>query len=268
MNARNDGKGLETTMKEALAPTGCTRDEEASTKSSAWRFAPLGVIVAVLALGYGLGLHGYFSLGYVGDSREALRGYLDTHYALTLVVFILVYVLATAASFPVAAVLSMVGGFLFGWLVGSVVVVFAATLGASILFLAARSACGEFLRGRVGGFAERLARGFERDAFTYLLVLRLAPFIPFCIVNIAPALFDVRLKTFVAATAIGILPGALAYTMVGKGLDSVLVAAREAGRNATLADLVTPQITYALAGLALVAVAAAVVKTLWSRRVA
>jgi uncharacterized membrane protein YdjX (TVP38/TMEM64 family) len=254
------------TMKEALASSSCAREKEASTKSFAWRFAPLGVIVAALALGYALGLHGYFSLGYVGESREVLRGYVDTHYALTLVAFILAYVLATAASFPVAAVLSMVGGFLFGWLVGSLAVVFAATFGASILFLAARSACGGLLCKRVGGFGERLARGFERDPFTYLLVLRLAPFIPFCVVNVAPALFDVRLKIYVAATAIGILPGALAYTMVGQGLDSVLVAAREAGRDATLGDLVTPQITYALAGLALVAIVAAVVKTLWSRR--
>ena len=116
--------------------------------------------------------------------------------------------MAAALSFPAAAILTIFSGFLFGWLPGTVFAMLGATGGATLLFLAARTAFGGFLRERVGGFAARLSDGFARDAFSYLLVLRLAPFIPFFVVNIAPALFNVRLRTFVLATVIGILPGA------------------------------------------------------------
>ncbi len=137
----------------------------------------------------------------------------------------------TALSFPAASVLTIFAGFLFGWLPGAGLAVVGATTGASILFLAARTAFGGFLRDRAGGLAARFSKGFEKDAFAYLLVLRLAPFVPFFVVNIAPALCGVRPKVFVAATVIGILPGALAYSWLGQGLDSVLLAAKAAGRR-------------------------------------
>src|SRR4029077_18693723 len=109
----------------------------------------------------------------------------------------------------------------------------------------------------------RFAKGFEEDAFAFLLVLRLAPFIPFFVVNVAPAFFHVRLRTFVPATAIGIVPGDFAYAWLGQGVGSVLDAAKAAGRNATAKDLVTPEITFAFAALALVALVAAVVRKRW-----
>lgn len=218
------------------------------------RFAPLAVIVAGLALAYAMGWHRYFSLTFLAESREMLLGFVAANYALSVAGFALVYVLAVAFSVPAASILTIFGGFLFGWLVAGTVVAFAATAGATIVFLAARSAFGDFLRDKVGGVARRLADGFERDAFSYLLVLRLAPVFPFFVVNIAPALFNVSLRTYVAATFLGILPGTFAYAYLGEGLDSVLVAAHEAGTEISAGDLVTPQIT--LAFLALAAVAA------------
>ena len=132
--------------------------------------------------------------------------------------FVAFYALAAAFSFPAAFVLTIFGGFLFGWLPGADRSPSSARPAVRrLLFLAARTAFGGFLRERLGGLAASLAEGFEQDAFAYLLVLRLAPFIPFFVVNIAPALFNVRLRTFVAATAIGILPGALAYSWLGQG---------------------------------------------------
>lgn len=218
------------------------------------RFAPLAVIAAGLALAYAMGWHRYFSLTFLAESREMLLGFVAANYALSVAGFAVVYVLAVAFSVPAASILTIFGGFLFGWLVAGTVVAFAATAGATIVFLAARSAFGDFLRDKVGGVARRLADGFERDAFSYLLVLRLAPVFPFFVVNIAPALFNVSLRTYVAATFLGILPGTFAYAYLGEGLDSVLVAAHEAGTEISAGDLVTPQIT--LAFLALAAVAA------------
>jgi uncharacterized membrane protein YdjX (TVP38/TMEM64 family) len=111
-----------------------------------------------------------------------------------------------------------------------------------------------------------MALGLQRDAFGYLLVLRLAPFVPFQLVNVAPALCNVGFKTFVAATLIGILPGAFTYAWLGHGLDSVFDAVSSTGRKPEMADLLTPEITMAFAALALVAALAAIVRRVWARR--
>lgn len=232
------------------------------------RFAPLAAIAAGLALGYALGLHHYLSLDFLAESRDRLKAGAAAHPVLAPAGFAALYALAVAFSFPAASVLTIFSGFLFGWLLGGLLAVAAATLGATALFLAARSALGGFLKERAGGWAARLGEGFRRGAFGYLLVLRLAPFIPFLVVNVAPALFNVRLRTFVATTFIGIMPGAFAYAWLGQGVDSVLVAARAAGRSPRVADLVTPEITVAFAALAGVAALAALTKRVWAARAA
>ena len=234
----------------AMAETGDT----VARKGAFRRFAPLAAIAGGLAFAYAMGWQRYLSLAFLAESREMLLDFVAVHYAASVAGFAALYTLAVAFSIPAASVLTIFGGFLFGWLVGGIIVAFAATAGATVVFLAARSAFGDFLRDRVGARVRRLADGFEKDAFSYLLVLRLAPVFPFFVINIAPALFNVPLRTYVAATFFGILPGTFAYAYLGQGLDSVLVAAREAGTEVTAADLVTPQIT--LAFLALAAVAA------------
>ena len=95
--------------------------------------------------------------------------------------------------------------------------VFAATIGATILFLAARSSFGSVLRERLGNKAQAFAEGLKKDAFSYLLVLRLAPVFPFFVVNVAPALFDVKLRDYVLATFLGIIPGTFAFAWLGEG---------------------------------------------------
>lgn len=231
-------------------------------KSRLAHFAPLAVIVAVLAAGYALGLHDYLRLSMLAESREQLKAYVDAHPLLAPALFMLLYAAAVAVSFPAASVLTIFAGFLFGWLLGGALVVVAATAGATVLFLAARSAFRDTVRRRLGGVAGKLARGFEEGAFGYLLVLRLAPIFPFWVVNLAPALFNVRVKTYVAATALGITPGTFAYAYLGRGLESVLVAAARSGKDLTAADLVTPQITLAFAALALVALIPLVIRKL------
>lgn len=234
----------------------------ARTRDTVLRFAPLAIVVAGLAVGYSLGWQRYLSLMFLAESHDMLRGAVDRHFFLSLSAFAAVYVLAVAFSFPAASILTVFAGFLFGWLVGGATVAVAATIGATLLFIAARSAFGDVLRARVGGKAARLAAGFEEDAFGYLLALRLAPVFPFFVVNIAPALFNVSLRTFVGATILGILPGTFAYAYLGEGLESVLEAARASGLEPSLADLVTPKITLAFLALALVALIPVVVRKL------
>ncbi|WP_296097899.1 VTT domain-containing protein [uncultured Agrobacterium sp.] len=195
-----------------------------------------------------------------------MRAYVDGNAVWSALLFVGAYILAVAFSFPAASVLTIFGGFLFGWLLGGALVAVGATIGASILFLATRSAFGSFLRQRVDGVVKKLADGFRKNAFSYLFVIRLAPVFPFFVVNIAAALFDISLGRFVAATFLGILPGTFAYAYLGQGVDSVLVAAQAAGREAQISDLVTREITIAFFTLAVVALIPTVVKQVRQRR--
>ncbi|WP_026479275.1 TVP38/TMEM64 family protein [Ahrensia sp. 13_GOM-1096m] len=241
-------------------------DGIAKPKTAAWkRYLPVAVIVGGLGLGYAFGLNEYFSLSFLAEQREALSAYVEANYVRALLSFGALYAVATAFSFPAASILTIFGGFLFGWLVGGIVVAISATLGATVLFIAAKTAFGDFLKEKVGGRVKNLADGFEKNAFSYLIVLRIAPILPFFIMNIAPALFNVPLRSYVAGTFIGILPGVFAYAYLGQGVESVLIAAQESGQEASVADLVTTEITLAFAALAIVAVIPTIVKKLRRR---
>ncbi|WP_367715867.1 TVP38/TMEM64 family protein [Nitratireductor sp. GISD-1A_MAKvit] len=246
----------------AMMQTLDKENPKSEQRSRVKRFLPLILLFAGLACGYFLGLHRYLSLDFLSESRGFLRDFVAENPFLAPFGFAVLYALAVAFSFPAASILTLFAGFLFGWLLGGALVAVAATIGASAVFLAARGALSGVLTQKIGGRVSRMAKGFEDDAFSYLLVLRLAPIFPFWVVNIAPALFNVPLKTYASATFLGILPGTFAYAYLGHGLDSVLVAAGNAGREVTLGDLVTPQLTLAFAALALVAAIPVVVKKL------
>lgn len=226
------------------------------------RFLPILVIAAGLAAGYAAGLQDYLSLSLLAEKRAQLSEFVQANFVLALTTYFITYVLAVAFSFPAASILTVFGGFLFGWLVGGTVTAVAATLGATAIFLAAKSAFGDVLRKKAGPFAEKLATGFEKDALSYLFILRLAPVFPFFVVNIAPAFFNVSLRNYLIATFFGILPGTYAYSWLGEGVDSVIVAAAAAGREISLSDLVTPQITAAFAALAAVAAIPVIIRRL------
>lgn len=237
-----------------------------SRTGSLTRFLPLALIVAGLGLGYALGWHRYLSLEALADSRDALKAQVQAHYLLSLAGFAALYVLAVALSFPAASILTIAAGFLFGWLIGGLTVVVSATLGATLVFLAARSAFGSALRARLCGKAAVLADGFEEDAFNYLLALRLAPVFPFFLMNIAPALFNVPVRTFMAATFLGIIPGTLAYAFLGEGLEDALISAHAAGTTLSPGDVITPKVALAFLALGVVALVPTVYKKLRGRR--
>ena len=229
-------------------------------KSLIARFAPIAIVCAGLAVGYAMGWHEFLSLDYLVESRVMLKETVAAHYYSAVFGFVALYALATAFSFPAASILTIFAGFLFGWFVGGSSAIVGATIGATAIFAAARTAFGDFLKEKVGGKVARLAKGFEKDAFSYLFVLRLAPVFPFFVMNIAPALFNVPLRIYVAATFLGIIPGGMAYAYLGQGLDSVIAAAAQAGSEVAFNDIVTTEILLAFGALALVAAIPAIVK--------
>jgi uncharacterized membrane protein YdjX (TVP38/TMEM64 family) len=228
-------------------------ESEPAGPSLLLRVAPLFVLAAGLALAYGLGWHRYVTLGWLADQREMLLGMVAQHPLRSASLFFVVYAAVVALSVPAASVLTIFAGFLFGWLTGGIIVVIAATIGSCLLFAGARTVFGDVLRRRAGPFLKRFAAGFSRNAFSYLLVLRLAPMFPFFIVNIAPAFFAVSLRTFALATVVGIIPGTFAYTWLGCGFEEVIGEAAEHGRSLQLSDFLTPKLTFAFMALALIA---------------
>lgn len=217
------------------------------------RVLPLVLLALGLAAAYGLGWHRYVSLTWLADQREMLLDMVARHPLKAAALFFVVYVVVVALSIPAASVLTIFAGFLFGWLTGGVIVVAAATVGSCILFAGARTVFGDILRRRAGPFLNRFSEGFSRNAFSYLLVLRLAPVFPFFVVNIAPAFFAVSLRTFALATVVGIIPGTFAYTWLGCGFEQAIGDAMDEGRPLLLSDFLTPELTFAFMALAFIA---------------
>jgi uncharacterized membrane protein YdjX (TVP38/TMEM64 family) len=250
----------------------------AATRLSLRRLAPVGVLVAVMVLVFAMGWHRHLSLQTLVDHRTALKAFVAAHYVAALLAFMAVYVAAVSLSIPGAVFLTMTAGVLFGTLVGGIAVVIAATIGASVIFLIARSAFASYVVRRAGPRLTRIVDGFCADAFSYLLFLRLVPLFPFFLVNLAPALVGVRLPVFIAATALGIIPATFVFVSVGAGLDSVILAqdamykaCLASGRSDCrldfeLAGVLTPQLIGALVALGVLALVPVVVKRVFMRR--
>jgi uncharacterized membrane protein YdjX (TVP38/TMEM64 family) len=218
-------------------------------KPWAWRLVPLIVLVAGLAGFFALGLERYVTFDTLAQHRASLLAWVDGHPTLAPLAYVAVYIAVIACSLPGGTVLTVSGGFLFGTWLGGVYAVIGATLGATALFLAARTALGGFLRAKAGSALGRMEAGFRRDAFNYMLVLRLVPIFPFFLVNLAPALLGVPLRTYVTATALGIIPAAFVFASVGRGLGAVF----DEGRAPDLSLVFTPPVLLPLLGLALLA---------------
>ncbi|KZK75529.1 TVP38/TMEM64 family inner membrane protein YdjZ [Pseudovibrio sp. W64] len=225
------------------------------------RWGLLFVILAVSAYGISQGWHQQITISNLIKNQQLLSGYLAEYPILTPLIYFVVYTLAVALSFPGASLLTIAGGFLFGWFFGGLLTVLAATIGASLLFIAAKTSVGATLKARAGPFLDKMSEGFRKNAFSYLLFLRLTPVFPFWLVNIAPALFHVPLSTYLIATFVGIIPGTFAYAFVGAGLDSVILAQEQANPGCSAAGtceveisaLITPELIWAFAALGLVA---------------
>jgi len=229
--------------------------EDPNIAASSWmkRWVPVIIILTILTGGYLAGLNEYFSLDFISENRDKLMMRVEDNYLLSLATYFVIYTVAVAVSFPGASLITVISGFLFGWFAGGLTTVFAATLGASIIFMAERTSLGDILQKKAGKRMAKLSKGFQRDAFSYLFTLRLAPIFPFWLINLAPALFGMKLVPYVVATFIGIIPGTFAYAYLGQGLGTTI-----RGDGA----IVTPTLVAALAVLALVSVIPIVVKRL------
>jgi uncharacterized membrane protein YdjX (TVP38/TMEM64 family) len=195
------------------------------------RFGPIAIIVGVMLVIFAMGWHHQLSLENIVALRDRFHTVLTEHRLRSLLIYFLVYVCAAALSLPGGLILTATGGLLFGWLLGGIAAVAGATVGATIIFLVAKSALGEGLTTQAAPWIAKLRAGFENHALSYLLFLRLVPAFPFWFVNIAPAILGLSLRTYVIGTFFGIIPATFAFAAAGAGLDSVIMAAKKEYMN-------------------------------------
>jgi uncharacterized membrane protein YdjX (TVP38/TMEM64 family) len=245
------------------------------------RFAPLIVLAAAMALVFAMGWHKYLSFRTVGLNYDLLKSYIANNLGLALLTYMLAYIVVVAMSLPGGLIMTLSGGLLFGWQIGAPAAIVGATIGATLLFLIARSSLGEGLVARAGPWVAKLRDGFQENAFSYLLFLRLVPAFPFVVVNLAPALLGVNLGTYVTATFLGIIPGTTAYSIAGSGLASIVEAQNKVYKDCVAklvpgsgqicdykidtSQLVTKELVLAFAALGLVALIPVAMKK-WSKR--
>ncbi len=238
------------------------------------RLIPLGILVIAIAIFFLTGLNRQITFDAIALRYGALANWVAGEPVLAVLAVILAYALATALSFPAAWLLTVIAGLLLGWALASLAVTIGATLGACALYFATRLALAGFFRAKAGNVLNKMAEGFRRDAVSYMLFLRLAPVFPFTLINVVPAILGVSFPVFAATTAIGIVPGVVAYAFAGEGLRSIVAARAEActagglpcGTGLNPSNLVTPQILIAFALLALVSLIPVVFRWLRSAR--
>ncbi len=217
----------------------------------------LGAAIASLALGLDLEP----ALELVREHHSWLLGFVTGAPVLASLLFMVIYAAAVAISVPGVAVLTVIGGYLFGWFHGTALVLIAATVGASAVFLLTRSAFGDRLRARAGPAVQRFAQGFRRNALSYGFVLNVVPFFPYALIILVPAVCGVPLLTFVAGMFLGLAPGTFLFAGLGDGLDEVLTS----GMPLRPASFLTPEILLSLSGLAALALVPVVYQA-WRRR--
>jgi len=189
--------------------------------SNRGKIAVAVLFAAALGTFFYFDLGRYLSLDALKENRDRLLAFTDANYLASVCLFIVAYCAVVGLSLPGAAIMTMAGGFLFGSFVGMVYVNLGATTGATTAFLVARYLLHDWVEARFGSRIGPIQEGFKRNAFNYLITLRLIPFIPFFIVNLVSGLTRVSLTTFVVATAIGIIPGSFVFAYAGRQLGTI-----------------------------------------------
>ena len=224
--------------------------ENESTKTSK-RIFVLGLFLGGLAAFVYFDLGAYLSYEALAQNEEFLRNTVAAHNLPAAAAYVAIYILVVALSLPGAIWLTLSGGLLFGVWLGGALAVLGAGTGAAVMFLMAKYVIGDTLRSRFGSRLTRFEAAFNRDAWSYLLVLRLLPIFPFFMINLGAALIGVRFSVFALTTYVGIIPGAFVYASIGNGISVLL----RQGAQPDLSLIGRPEIFGPLVGFAALAVA-------------
>jgi uncharacterized membrane protein YdjX (TVP38/TMEM64 family) len=239
-------------------------NNETPITSPLMRYLPLVAIAVVAGIG-AFTLKDYLSFQALADNREALIAFRDANYVLTAGLFMLAYMMIVAFSLPGASIATLTGGFLFATFPGALFNVTGATLGATLIFLAARYGLGDRLGAKLessDGVVKKIKDGIDENQWSMLFLIRLVPAVPFFIANLVPAFLEVPVHRFVISTFLGIIPGAIVYTSVGAGLGEVFAR----GETPNLGIIFEPHILLPILGLCVLAALPIAIKTIRGKK--
>lgn len=220
-------------------------------KQSYWkRILLLVVLVVLVVIFFQTDLASQLNLESLQENRDQLQSFVNDNFLIAVLIYILAYIAIISFSLPGGAVMTISGGFLFGWW-GLPMTVVGATTGATINFLLARYIFGDFVQTKYAKQLEKFNAELEKNGKNYLLSIRFVPAFPFWLVNLLSGLTKLRTIDYIWATALGILPGTAAYTFAGIELMQV----------DSLNDVLSPGLITALLLLALLSVA----PTIWKK---
>lgn len=215
-------------------------------------------IIILIACFFIFDLHQYLDFSYIKSKQQALTDYYQANPLQSIVIFFVIYVLATSFSIPGASVLSLLAGAIFGLLLGSTIVIFAATIGATVAFWLARYLLGTTIQEKYADKLKTINAGVEKDGAFYLLTLRLLPIFPFFIINVLMGLTPIRTLIYVVTSFFGMLAGTIIYVNVGTQLANL----------ESISGILTPKIWAAFILLAVFPwIAKSIINSIKTRRI-
>ncbi|WP_369058670.1 VTT domain-containing protein [Caulobacter sp. 73W] len=226
------------------------------------KIAPAVLLAVLAAAVFFSGLWKHFTIEELQARHAYLSAFVDRRPAAAIAIYLFAYVFVVSLSLPAALLLTLSGGFLFGPWLGGLLAVTGATAGSTVIYAACRTAFGGMLQKRAGSTLLRIEEGIKKDAFHYLLTLRLIPAFPLLVINLAAGLVGIRLRTFLSASFLGMAPSSLVYASMGAGLGHLFMQ----GRPVDLSILVEPRVVLPLVGLGALAGASMLYRRLRPRR--
>jgi uncharacterized membrane protein YdjX (TVP38/TMEM64 family) len=192
-------------------------------KATNWigKAAVVGAAILGIAAFQYFNLGQYLSLEYIKASQATFNDLYQSHRFLVIAAYMGIYIAVTALSLPGAAVMTLASGAMFGLLVGTVVVSFASTIGATLACFVSRYLLRDWVQGKFGDKLGAINTGIEKEGAFYLFTLRLVPLFPFFVINLVMGLTRMRLSTFFWVSQIGMLAGTIVYVNAGKELAKI-----------------------------------------------
>ena len=179
------------------------------------------ILVSGTLLGYFYFNSEYFSPQFISENYKRIKYLSDTNFLFAIIVYTVLYLLSTALSLPIATLLSLLGGSLFGWIAIPTIMI-SATLGATIIVIATKGVFSNYFTNKLENKYDFIKNNLKRDSFHYLLFIRLVPIAPFFIINIVSGLLNLNVLTFMSATFLGIMPATCIYVWIGSSVGNVL----------------------------------------------
>jgi len=185
------------------------------------KIAVVTVLVGLVVIFKVLGLGQYLTLSYVKASQEKFAALYADHRLPVIAAYMMIYILVTSLSLPGAAVMTLAGGALFGLWIGTLVVSFASTIGATLACFVSRFVLRDWVQRKFSDKLKTVNEGVEREGALYLLTLRLIPVFPFWLINLIMGLTKMPLRTFYWVSQVGMLAGTVVFVNAGRELAKI-----------------------------------------------